>query len=111
MRFTVLIAMLVCSFAITAAAQSGWQAIRDDNGDIKATIEVSTIIRDQDGNAHARVCLIEDGKCTNPLRWFFNCNNHQYSAIDTSIFPQLPHEMNDAEPGSIADQLAAVACK
>ena len=88
-----------------------WIEVRDA-GEVKATIDVGTIIHDADGNAHAQVCLTENGVCTfgRTLRWFFNCRNHQYSFIDTTVLPTLPHEMSNAQPGSVADRLAAMAC-
>jgi hypothetical protein len=96
--------------ATCAYAQSGWQAIRNSNGEIKATIELATIMHDRDGNAHARVCLIEDGRCKIPVPWFFNCSDHSYS-LDLPSLSAFPHEMIRAGTGSIADQLATVACK
>jgi hypothetical protein len=93
-------------------ANTRWIEVRD-SGEIKATIDVGTIIHDADGNAHARVCLTENGVCTfgRTTRWFFNCHNHQYSAIDTTFLPGFPHKMNDAQPNSAADKLSVIACK
>jgi len=91
-------------------AQANWYAVLGPDGQIGATVERATVIHDRDGNAHARVCLLQAGQCRTPLRWFFNCSDHSYSPIDTTILPGFPHEMIVAEPGSLADRLAAIAC-
>jgi hypothetical protein len=104
-----IVAAVIASSAIAAGAQSGWQAVRDGNGQIKATIEMNTIIHDQDGNAHGRVCVFQDGQCKSPLPWFFKCSDHSYSPM--AVLPFVPHEMITAEPGSVADQLIAIACR
>ena len=98
------------------AKTSQWQEVRDGTGNVKATIEVATIMRDADGNSHARVCLNtkDDSTCPNSkvvLRWYINCRTHQYSWLDTSVMPGVPREMNDAQPNSVADKVATIACK
>ena len=45
------------------------------------------------------------------LRWFFNCRTHEYSAIDTTVLPGFPHDMSAAQPNSVADKLATIACR
>jgi hypothetical protein len=54
-----------------------WIDVRESTGEVKATIDVATIRRDADGNAHARVCLNSEPSITCPaskviLRWYFN---------------------------------------
>jgi hypothetical protein len=93
-----------------------WIEVRESSGEVKATIDVAAIRRDADGNAHARVCLNSEPGSTCPvskviLRWYFNCRTHEYSWLDTTFMPQLPREMNAAQPGSIADKLATLACR
>jgi hypothetical protein len=93
-----------------------WIEVRVSTGEVKATIDVATIRRDADGNAHARVCLNSEPGVTCPasktiLRWFFNCRTHEYSWLDTTIMPGLPREMNAAQPNSVADKIATIACK
>lgn len=93
-----------------------WIEVRESTGEVKATIDVATIKRDADGNAHAKVCLNYEPGVTCPasktiLRWFFNCRTHEYSAIDTTVLPGFPHEMEAAQPNSVADKLATLACR
>jgi hypothetical protein len=93
-----------------------WIEVRENTGDVKATIDVATIRRDVDGNAHAKVCLNTESSSTCPvskaiLRWYFDCRTHEYSWLDTTFVPQLPREMNAAQPNSVADKLAALACR
>jgi hypothetical protein len=89
-----------------------WQRVKNQSGQVAAIIDLKTVTRDPSGNAHARLCLIKDGTCPRGyrLRWYFNCRDHSYSWIDTDVLPQFPHEMKRVEPGSVADQLAALAC-
>jgi hypothetical protein len=93
-----------------------WIEVRESTGQVKATIDVATIRRDADGNAHARICLNSEPGVTCPasktiLRWYFNCRTHEYSWLDTTILPGFPREMNAAQPNSVADKLASLACK
>ena len=93
-----------------------WIEVRENSGEVKATIDVATIKRDADGNAHARVCLNSEPGVTCPasktiLRWYFNCRTHEYSWLDTTFLPGLPREMNSAQPNSVADKLATLACR
>jgi hypothetical protein len=93
-----------------------WVDVRESSGDVKATIDLSSVKMDSEGNAHARVCLNFESGMTCPnskmvLRWYFNCSTHEYSAIDTSVLPGFPHEMSKPQPNSVADKLAALACK
>jgi hypothetical protein len=93
-----------------------WVEVRESTGEVKATIDVATIKRDADGNAHARVCLNYEPGVACPasktiLRWFFNCRTHEYSAIDTTVLPGFPHEVSAAQPNSVADKLATLACR
>jgi uncharacterized protein YecT (DUF1311 family) len=93
-------------------ADADWHRVERSSGEVAAIIDLSTIAHDPDGNAHARLCIVENGAC--PVgyrqRWFFNCRDHSYSWIDTDVLPQFPHEMTRAERGSVADRLAALAC-
>ena len=89
-----------------------WQRVMNQSGEVAAIIDLKTVTRDPDGNAHARLCLIKDGACPKGyrLRWYFNCRDHSYSWIDTDVLPQFKHEMKTVERGSVADQLAGLAC-
>ena len=89
-----------------------WQRVKNRSGDVAAIIDLKTVTRDRDGNAHARLCLIKDGACPKGyrMRWYFDCRDHSYSWVDTDVLPQFQHEMKRVEPGSVADQLAALAC-
>lgn len=98
------------------AQTAQWREVRNDAGEVKATIDVATIMRDADGNSHARICLNSTSEAACPagnviLRWYINCRTHQYSWLDTSVMPGLPREMNNAQPNSVADQLATIACR
>jgi hypothetical protein len=91
---------------------SDWQRVKNQRGEVAAIIDLRTVTRDPDGNAHARLCLIKDGACPKGyrLRWYFNCRDHSYSWIDTDVLPQFKHEMKTVERGSVADQLAGLVC-
>ena len=93
-----------------------WIEVRENSGAVKATIDVATVKRDANGNAHARVCLNTESDTTCPnskiiLRWYFDCRTHEYTAIDTTVLPGFPHDMNAAQPNSVADKLATLACR
>ena len=93
-----------------------WIEVRENTGAVKATIDLATVKRDDNGNAHARVCLNSEPGVTCPdsktiLRWYFDCRTHEYSWLDTTFMPQLPREMKPAQPGSVADKLATLACR
>jgi len=69
-----------------------WLEVRGGTGEVKATIDVATIIHDANGDAHAIVCVNTESDTACPagkivLRWYFNCRTHQYSWIDTSVMP------------------------
>jgi TPR repeat protein len=93
-----------------------WIEVRENSGEVKATIDVATVKRDANGNAHARVCLNSEPGVTCPnskiiLRWYFDCRTHEFSWLDTTFMPQLPREMKLAQPNSVADKLATLACR
>ena len=93
-----------------------WIEVRENSGEVKATIDVATVERDANGNAHARVCLNSEPGVTCPnskiiLRWYFDCRTHEFSWLDTTFMPQLPREMKPAQPNSVADKLATFACR
>jgi len=90
-----------------------WLRIEGPEGEVSAIIDAHTIQHDTDGNAHARTCVIKDGACHRGFRqtWFYNCHDHTYSWIDTSILPGRPRKMYNAEPSSVAEKLLVVACR
>lgn len=104
---------IVATVLALSAADAEILQITGPGGAVQAVIDLSSVTRDNDGNAHARVCVYRDGVCPPGWmqRWFFNCRDHSYSGIDTTVLPQFPHDMNQAEPGSVADRLAAAACR
>jgi hypothetical protein len=114
MRFVFFAAIFLAAgrLSVAATAQPGWLEVKNSEGEIKATIEAVSITRES-SFAHARVCLIENGACLSghAPSWSFNCSNRSYSWIDMTVVPPVAHDMLKAEPGSIEDQLLAIACK
>jgi hypothetical protein len=90
----------------------GWIRI-ESKGEVSAIIDTRSVRHDADGNAHASTCLILHGACLKVFKqlWLYNCHDHTYSWIDTSILPSLPHKMDYAEPTSVADKLISIACR
>jgi TPR repeat protein len=90
----------------------GWIKI-ESKGEVSATIDTRSVQHDTDGNAHASTCIVLHNACLKVFkqRWFYNCQDHTYSWLDTSILPGLPRNMHYAEPTSVADKLLIFACR
>jgi hypothetical protein len=90
----------------------GWIKI-ESKGEVSAIVDTRSIQVDADGNAHALTCIVLHNACLKVFRhrWFYNCHDHTYTWIDTSILPGIPRNMHYAEPTSVADKLLIIACR